>query len=282
MAMELLMADPAWKEEQSMSAANEIKSHNLLDLAGKKGLIIGIANDQSIAYGCAKIMRASGAELAITYLNVKAEPHVRRLAEQLDSTIIMPCDVEQAGQLETVFKEIAQRWGKIDFVIHAIAYAPQDCLHQRIVECEKENFARAIDISCHSFVRAARLAEPLMQKGGCMVTMSYYGAEKVIQNYKIMGPVKAALESFVRYLAAELGDKGIRVHAVSPGPVKTRAASGIPHFDALIEQAVLRAPQHHLVTIEDVGTVTALLVSDGARSLTGNTIYVDAGYHVMG
>lgn len=254
----------------------------LLNLANKKGLIVGIANDQSIAYGCAKIMHAFGAELAVTYLNAKAEPHVRPLAERLGSSIILPCDVERDGQLEKVFEEIARRWGRLDFLVHAIAYAPQDCLHQRVVECEKANFARAIDISCHSFVRMARLAEPLMKNGGCLVTMSYYGAEKVIQNYKIMGPVKAALESFVRYLAAELGEKGIRVHVVSPGPVKTRAASGIPHFDALMEQSVLRAPQHHLVTVEDVGTVTAMLVSDGARSLTGNTTYVDAGYHVLG
>lgn len=251
-------------------------------LAGKKGLVVGIANDQSIAYGCAQAMQQLGASLAVTYFNAKAEPHVRPLAVQLGADLIMPLDVEQPGQLEAVFAQIEQRWGKLDFVLHAIAFAPADDLHGRIVDCSAAGFARAMDVSCHSFIRMAKLAEPLMTQGGTLVTMSYYGAQKVIDHYGIMGPVKAALEASVRYLAAELGPAGIRVHAVSPGPIKTRAASGIGDFEQLLDEAASRAPQHQLVTIADVGAVTAMLCSDAARALTGNVTYVDAGYHVMG
>ncbi|NDP64731.1 enoyl-ACP reductase FabI [Polaromonas sp.] len=251
-------------------------------LAGKKGLVVGIANDQSIAYGCAQAMQEMGASLAVTYFNAKAEPHVRPLAGQLGADLIMPLDVEQPGQLEAVFAQIEQRWGKLDFVLHAIAFAPADDLHGRIVDSSAAGFARAMDVSCHSFLRMAKLAEPLMAGGGTLVTMSYYGAQKVIDHYGIMGPVKAALEASVRYLAAELGPAGIRVHAVSPGPIKTRAASGIGDFEQLLDEAASRAPQHQLVTIADVGAVTAMLCSDAARALTGNVTYVDAGYHVMG
>lgn len=251
-------------------------------LAGKKGLIVGIANDQSIAYGCAQVMHKLGATLAITYFNAKAEPHVRPLAEQLEADLILPLDVEQPSQLEAVFAQLEQRWGKLDFVLHAIAFAPAADLHGRIVDSSAAGFARAMDVSCHSFLRMAKLAEPLMTGGGTLVTMSYYGAQKVIDNYGIMGPVKAALESSVRYLAAELGPAGIRVHAVSPGPIKTRAASGIGDFEQLLDDAASRAPQHQLVTIADVGAVTAMLCSDAARALTGNVTFVDAGYHVMG
>ena len=251
-------------------------------LAGKKGLVVGIANDQSIAYGCAQAMQALGATLAVSYFNAKAEPHVRPLAEQLGAEIIMPLDVEQPDQLEALFAQIEQRWGRLDFVLHAIAFAPAADLHGRIVDCSAAGFARAMDVSCHSFIRMAKLAEPLMAQGGTLVTMSYYGAQKVIDHYGIMGPVKAALEASVRYLAAELGPAGIRVHAVSPGPIKTRAASGIGDFEQLLDEAASRAPQHQLVTIADVGAVTAMLCSDAARALTGNVTYVDAGYHVMG
>lgn len=253
------------------------------NLAGKKGLIVGIANDQSIAYGCARAMRDQGASLAITYLNAKAERYVRPLAVQLEADIVAPLDVEEPDQLEALFAQIERRWGKLDFVLHAIAFAPMADLQGRMVDCSAEGFARAMDVSCHSFMRMARLAEPLMAGGGgTLVTMSYYGAQKVIDHYGIMGPVKAALEATVRYLAAELGPAGIRVHAVSPGPIKTRAASGIGHFEELLHDAASRAPQHQLVTIADVGAVTAMLCSDAARALTGNVIFVDAGYHVMG
>jgi enoyl-[acyl-carrier protein] reductase I len=252
----------------------------MFDLRGKKGLIVGIANVSSIAYGCAKVMQALGAELAITYLNAKAEPYVRPLAVELQSPIILPCDVEQVGQLEAIFAQIAQQWGGLDFLLHSIAYAPKEDLHGRVADCSREGFARAMDISVHSFIRMAHLSEPLMQNGGCLLTVTYHGAREVIRNYGLMGPVKAALEAVVRYLAVEMGEKGIRVHALSPGPLKTRAASGIAHFDELLEQAAQKAPLRHLVSIEDVGWVAALLVSDAARSLTGNITYVDAGYHI--
>lgn len=251
-------------------------------LSGKKGVIFGIANRESIAYGCARAMREQGAEFAVTFLNAKAEPYVRPLAEELGCEIVLPCDVEQPGEMEAVFAAIAERWGRLDFVVHAIAYAPKACLTERITDCEREAFFRAIDISCHSFVRMARLAQPLMKEGGCLITMSYYGAEKVIENYKVMGPIKAALESFVRYLAAELGPAGIRVHALSPGPMKTRAASGLKDFDVLLEHAAQRSPLRRLGTPADVGAACAFLASDAAAALTGNIVHVDAGYHVLG
>jgi len=251
-------------------------------LAGKKGLVVGIANDQSIAYGCAEVMRQLGAELAITYMNAKAEPHVRPLAQRLGADIVAPLDVEQPGELEAVFAQIAQRWGRLDFLLHAIAYAPAADLHGRLVDSSAAGFARAMDISCHSFVRMARLAEPLMTDGGTLVTMSYYGAQKVVAHYGLMGPVKAALETSVRYLAAELGPARIRVHAVSPGPIQTRAASGIGEFGQLLDDAASKSPEHQLATIADVGAVTAMLCSDAARAMTGNIVFVDAGYHVMG
>lgn len=254
----------------------------MISLEGKNGLVVGIANEHSIAYGCARAFRAAGADLAITYLNEKAEPHVRSLAESLGSPIIVPCDVREAGQLEAVFEKIANTWGRLDFVLHSIAYAPREELHRRLLDSSEEGFAMAMDVSCHSFIRTARMAEPLMKGGGCLLTVTFYGSEKVVEHYNLMGPVKAALESSVRYIAAELGSKAIRVHALSPGPLKTRAASGLDRFDELLERARVRAPEHMLVSIEDVGNVAAFLASDAARSLTGNIEYIDAGYHVMG
>lgn len=255
---------------------------SLLDLTGKKGLVAGIANANSIAYGCATAFHAAGAELAITYLNAKAEPYVRPLAEKLASPIIVPCDVREPGQLEAVFDRVARQWGRLDFLLHSIAYAPKEDLHARVVDCSQAGFLLAMDVSCHSFIRMARLAEPLMKDGGCLLTVTFYGAERVVEHYNLMGPVKAALESAVRYMAAELGPKGIRVHAISPGPLATRAASGIDRFDELLERAAARAPTHDLVTIDDVGAVAACLVSDAARAMTGNTAYVDGGFHIVG
>jgi enoyl-[acyl-carrier protein] reductase I len=252
-----------------------------MTLAGKRGLVVGIANEQSIAYGCAKAFRAAGAEVAVTYLNEKAEPHVRPLAEQLGSPIIAPCDVREKGQLEAVFAKIEKEWGTLDFVLHSIAYAPKEDLQHRLVDCSQEGFAMAMDVSCHSFIRMAKLAEPMMKQGGCLLTVTFYGSEKVVEHYDLMGPVKAALESSVRYMAAELGGKKIRVHALSPGPLKTRAASGLDRFDELLDRARERAPEHMLVGIEDVGNLATFLVSDGARMLTGNVEYIDAGYHIM-
>ena len=253
-----------------------------MSLKGKKGLIVGIANRNSIAYGCAEVLHGAGAELAVTYLNAKAEPFVRPLAERLGNPIMVPCDVREPGQLEAVFSRIQKEWGRLDFLLHSIAYAPKEDLHSRITDCSQAGFAMAMDVSCHSFVRMARLAEPLMTDGGCLLTVTFYGAEKVVEEYNLMGPVKAALESCVRYMAAELGPKRIRVHALSPGPLKTRAASGIERFDELLDRARARTPEHRLVGIEDVGNVAAFLVGDGAAALTGNIEYVDAGYHIVG
>ncbi|MDD3181248.1 MAG: enoyl-ACP reductase FabI [Alphaproteobacteria bacterium] len=251
-------------------------------LAFKKGLIIGIANDSSIAWGCASAFRRFGADLAVTYLNEKAKPHVEPLAEQLGAELLLPCDVREEGQLESVFETIKQRWGRLDFVLHSIAFAPREDLHGRLTDSSRDGFSMAMDVSCHSFIRTCRLAEPLMQDGGSIFAMSYYGAEKVVEHYNLMGPVKAALESCVRYLAFELGGKGIRLHAISPGPIKTRASSGIDRFDELLDKAAERAPMQRLVSIEDVGQATALLATDAAKLITGETLYVDGGLHILG
>ena len=254
----------------------------LTTLDGKKGLVIGIANEHSIAYGCAEMFRHMGAELAVTYLDARAEPYVRPLAEKLNCPIIVPCDVRVHGELEAVFARVSKDWGKLDFLLHSIAYAPKEDLHCRIVDCSQAGFATAMEVSCHSFIRMARLAESLMTDGGRLLTVTFYGSEKVVEEYNLMGPVKAALESSVRYLAAELGGKRIRVHALSLGPLKTRAASGIDRFDELLERTRARTPEHMQADIEDVGNVAAFLVSDAAKALTGNIEYVDAGYHVLG
>ena len=250
-------------------------------LANKRGLVTGIANDQSIAYGCAKAFRRFGAEVAITYLNEKARPYVEPLARELNSPILMPLDVTVEGSLEAVFTAIDKYWGGVDFVVHSMAFAPKKDLHGRVVDCSREGFSQAMDISCHSFIRMARLAEPLMKSGGALFTMSYYGAQRVVEHYNIMGPVKAALEASARYLASELAERGIRVYVISPGPLKTRAASGISHFDDLLSDAAARAPARQLVSIDDVGIATAALAGDGARLITGETIYVDGGLHIV-
>ena len=250
-------------------------------LDGKKGLIVGVANDQSIAWGCARAFHALGAELAITYLNEKARKHVEPLARALDASIILPLDVRLPGQLEKVFEEISMKWGMLDFLVHSIAYSPKDALQGRVVDVSRDGFLETLDVSCWTFIRMARLAEPLMRKGGTLFTMTYYGSQMVVENYNIMGVAKAALESAVRYIAAELGPKGIRVHAISPGPLATRAASGIPEFDALLDKAKQKAPVRSLVSIDDVGAATAFLAHDAARLITGNTLYIDGGYHII-
>ena len=250
-------------------------------LEGKKGLIVGIANDQSIAWGCAKAFRALGAELAVTYLNDKAKKYVEPLARELEAPIVMPLDVRTAGQMEAVFERIAKDWGKLDFAVHSIAFSPKDALQGRVVDVSRDGFLTTMDVSCWTFIRMAHLAEPLMRKGGTLFTMTYYGSQMVVKNYNIMGVAKAALESAVRYLAAELGPKGIRVHAISPGPLATRAASGIPEFDALLDKAKAKAPARSLVSIDDVGVATAFLAHDAARLITGETLYIDGGYHIM-
>lgn len=250
-------------------------------LEGKRGLIVGIANDQSIAWGCAKAFRALGAELAVTYLNDKAKKHVQPLAEALEAPILMPLDVRTPGQMEAVFERITAQWGRLDFVLHSIAFSPKDALQGRVVDVGRDGFLATMDVSCWTFIRMAHLAEPLMRKGGTLFTMTYYGSQRVVKNYNIMGVAKAALEAAVRYLAAELGPKGIRVHAISPGPLATRAASGIPEFDALLDKARAKAPARSLVSIDDVGVATAFLAHDAARLMTGETLYIDGGYHII-
>ncbi|CAM3948618.1 enoyl-ACP reductase FabI [Roseateles saccharophilus] len=252
------------------------------ELRGLRGLVVGVANEHSIAWGCAQACHEAGAELALTWLNDKARPFVEPLAERIAAPLRLPLDVEQPGQLEAVFEAIAQHWGGLDFLVHSIAFAPRDDLQGRVVDSSAAGFARAMDVSCHSLLRMARLAEPLMAGGGSIVTMSYLGAEEVVANYGLMGPVKAALESSVRYLAAELGPRGISVNAVSPGPIATRAASGLPRFDELLESARERAPLRRLVDAAEVGALCRFLVSPPGRALTGNVLYVDGGLHILG
>ncbi len=250
-------------------------------LTGCKALVVGIANDQSIAYGCAKAFHTAGADLAVTWLNDKARPHVEPLAQALEADIAMPLDVAQPGQLEAVFQEITSRWGCLDIMVHSIAFAPLADLRGGLLECSAEGFAKAMDVSCHSFVRMARLAAPLMKDGGTMFAMSYYGANRVVPNYNVMGPVKAALEAACRYLAYELGPRGIRVHAISPGPLKTRAASGLKDFELLLNEAVQKAPLGELVDIMDVGYACTYLATPFAHRITGGTVYVDGGANIV-
>jgi enoyl-[acyl-carrier protein] reductase I len=252
-----------------------------MTLTGKRGLVIGIANDASIAAGCARAFVAAGATIAATYLNDKALPYVKPVTDALGCELLLPCDVRIPGQLEAAFEHIRSKWGQLDFLLHAIAFAPAADLHGRVVDCSAEGFGLAMDVSCHSFLRMARLAEPLMPNGGCLLTVTFYGSERVVAHYNLMGPVKAALESAVRYTAAELGAQGIRAHAISPGPIKTRAASGIAHFDELLVAEAAATPEHQLVDIDDVGALAAFLVSDSARHITGTIIPVDCGQHLM-
>ncbi len=250
-------------------------------LAGKKGLVVGVANEHSIAAGCARAFHASGAALALTYQTEKSRRFVEPVAQAVEADLLLPLDVTEGDQMQAVFDAIRDRWGRLDFLVHSIAFCPKEDLHGRVVDCSQAGFALAMDISVHSLIRLANGAEPLMQDGGTILTVSYHGAEKVVDNYNIMGPVKAALEATARYLAVELGPQNIRVNAMSPGPLQTRAASGIDHFDTLIDDAKSRAPLHRLTTIEEVGAMAACLVSEFARSVTGNTAYIDGGHHVV-
>jgi len=250
-------------------------------LAGKRGLIVGVANADSIAAGCARACHAEGARLILTCLNDKARPHAGKVAETVSADHLLTLDVTDEAAMDGVFATLEEAWGGLDFLLHAVAYCPKDDLHGRLTDCSREGFSLAMDVSCHSFLRLARRAEPLMASGGALLTVSFYGAEKVVEDYNVMGPVKAALETSVRYLAAELGPASIRVHALSPGPVATRAASGIANFEALMREAAERSPLPSEQTADDVGACAAFLVSDDARHMTGNIVHVDAGYHVM-
>jgi enoyl-[acyl-carrier protein] reductase I len=250
-------------------------------LTGHKALVVGVANEHSIAYGCAKAFRTAGAELAITWLNEKARPHVEPLTEELEAQITAPLDVAVSGQLEAVFDRIRAEWGKLDILVHSIAFAPKEDLQGGLLDCSAEGFAKAMDVSCHSFIRMARLAAPLMTDGGTMFAMSYFGANRVVPNYNVMGPVKAALEAACRYLAFELGPSDIRVHAISPGPLKTRAASGLKDFELLLNEAAQKSPLGELVDITDVGFACAYLATPFARRITGGTVYVDGGANIV-
>jgi len=250
-------------------------------LKDKKALVVGIANEHSIAYGCARAFRELGADLALTYLNDKAKPHVAPLAKELEAALLLPMDVARPGELEAVFERITREWGRLDILVHSIAFAPKEDLQGGLLSCSAAGFSVAMDISCHSFIRMALLAAPLMKDGGTLFAMSYHGAQKVVSNYNVMGPVKAALEAVCRYLAYELGPRKIRVHPISPGPLKTRAASGLKDFDRMLNDAVERSPVGELVDIMDVGFTCAFLATPFARRLTGQTVYVDGGANIM-
>jgi enoyl-[acyl-carrier protein] reductase I len=250
-------------------------------LAGQKALVVGVANDQSIAYGCAKAFRTVGAEVAITWLNERARPYVEPLAQELEAPITGAMDVSAPGELEAIFDRIRTEWGRLDILVHSIAFAPKEDLQGGLLNCSADGFAKAMDVSCHSFIRMAKLAAPLMTDGGTMFAMSYLGANRVVANYNLMGPVKAALEASCRYLAYELGANGIRVHAISPGPLKTRAASGLKDFELLLHEAEAKAPVGELVDIMDVGFACAYLATSLARRITGGTVYVDGGANIV-
>lgn len=251
----------------------------MIDLKGKRGLVVGVANEASIAAGCARAFRAAGAELALTFLNEKARPWVEPVAQEVGAPLFLPCDVREPGQLEAVFDRITAEWGRLDFLLHAIAFAPREDLHTSVVNASAEGFATAMDISCRSFLRMARLARPLMQAGGSLITVSFYGADRVVENYNLMGPVKAALEASVRYAAADLAGEGIRAFSLSTGPVKTRAASGIDRFDALMDKIRARTPAGKLVSIEEIGTLAAFLATEAASPMSGSVVYADNGFH---
>ena len=251
----------------------------MIDLKGKRGLVVGVANEASIAAGCARAFRAAGAELALTFLNEKARPWVEPVAQEVGAPLFLPCDVREPGQLEAVFDRITAEWGRLDFLLHAIAFAPREDLHTSVVNASAEGFATAMDISCHSFLRMARLARPLMQAGGSLITVSFYGADRVVENYNLMGPVKAALEASVRYAAADLAGEGIRAFSLSTGPVKTRAASGIDRFDALMDKIRARTPAGKLVSLEEIGTLAAFLATEAASPMSGSVVYADNGFH---
>jgi enoyl-[acyl-carrier protein] reductase I len=267
-----------------MSAASSIASKPIRStiLGGQKALVVGVANDRSIAWGCAQAMHSAGAEIAMTYLNEKARPYVEPLAQAIGAPLLLPLEVRDAAQVDALFTALAAQWGRLDILVHSIAFAPREALQGRVTECPRDGFLTAMDVSCWSLIDLTRRAERLMTAGGTIFAMSYHGANEVIENYGIMGPVKAALESAVRYLAAELGPAGIRVHAISPGPLATRAASGIPDFDALMARVAERAPARRLVTIEEVGAACVFLASPYAGAMTGDTIYIDGGYHILG
>lgn len=251
-------------------------------MAGKRGLVMGVANNRSIAWGIAKACAAQGAEIALTYQGYALKKRVEPLAAELGSSIVLPCDVTDAASMDAVFDSLAKTWGRLDFLVHAIAFADKNELDGRYVDTSEKNFTQSLLISCYSFTALARRAEPLMTNGGSLVTLTYYGAEKVMPHYNVMGVAKAALEASVRYLAADLGKNNIRVNAISAGPIKTLAASGISDFRYILRWNEYNSPLRRTVTIEDVGGAGVYLLSDLSRGVTGEVHHVDSGYHVQG
>ncbi|MCW9039559.1 MAG: enoyl-ACP reductase FabI [Rhodospirillales bacterium] len=251
-------------------------------MAGKKGLIMGVANERSIAWGISKAVHAQGAELAFTYQGDALKKRVEPLAESAGSDIVLPCDVSDEAQMDAVFEALRKRWGKLDFVVHAIAYADKEELKGRYLETSRDNFLRSMDISCFSFTSVCRKAEPLMTDGGSLITLSYYGAERVMPHYNVMGVAKAALEASVRYLAEDLGKQNIRVNALSAGPMKTLAASGIGDFRYILKWNEYNSPMRRNVTLDDVGGSGLYLLSDLSSGVTGEIHHVDCGYNVVG
>ena len=253
----------------------------LIDLAGKVGLIIGVANENSIAWGCAERIHQCKAELALTYGNQKTQKYTKHLAEKINCPIYLPCDVTKPEEIAELFATIQKQWGKLDFLIHSIAFAPQNDLHGRVIDCSLEGFATAMNVSCYSLIQLSKLAEPLMKQGGSILSISYYGANKVVKSYNLMGIAKAALESAARYLAWDLGKSNIRLNILSPGPIMTRAASGINQFNDLLDDAIKKSPIARGVDIYSVGNMAAFMVSDLSKDITGETIYIDAGSSVV-
>jgi len=251
-------------------------------LAGKRGLVLGVANNRSIAWGIAKAARGAGADLAFTFQGESLEKRVRPLAQELGASVLGHCDVTDAATLDAVFDNVKALWGKLDFVVHCVAFSDKDQLTGRYVDTTAENFSNSLLISCYSFTAVAQRAEKLMTDGGAMLTLTYYGAEKWMPHYNVMGVAKAALEASVRYLAADLGEKNIRVNAISAGPIKTLAASGIGDFRYILKWNENNAPLRRSVSIEEVGESAAFLLSPMARGITGEILHVDAGYHVVG
>ena len=251
-------------------------------MAGKRGLIMGVANDRSIAWGIASKLHAHGAELAFTYQGEALAKRVRPLAESVGTDLVLPCDVADDDSIDATFEAIAQRWDGLDFLVHAIAYADKDELKGKYLNTSRDNFVKSLDISCYSFTAVSQRAVPLMREGGSLLTLTYYGAERVMPHYNVMGVAKAALEASVRYLAADLGEQNVRVNAISAGPIKTLAASGIGDFRYILKWNEYNSPLHRNVTIDQVGGAALYLLSDLSGGVTGEVHHVDAGYHVVG
>lgn len=251
-------------------------------LAGKKGLVMGVANDRSLAWGIARASAAQGADLAFTFQGEALERRVRPLAESVGSDLVMPCDVTDDGSMDATFATLSERWDQLDFVVHAIAFSDKEQLKGRYVETSADNFAKTLAVSCYSFTAVCQRAEPLMRAGGSLLTLTYAGSERVMPHYNVMGVAKAALEASVRYLAVDLGGQGIRVNALSAGPIKTLAASGIGDFRYILKWNEYNAPLKRTVTIDDVGGSAVYLLSDLASGVTGEVVHVDSGYHVVG